>query len=79
VIGVAKTAFANIGDEYKLLRGQSASPLYVTSVGMPLAEAKAAIQSMHGEFRIPTHLKRVDQLCRRSTSTLPTSARPAGK
>ena len=47
-----------------IYRGDSAKPLFVTAVGMTLEEAKAHIASMHGEHRIPTLLRRVDQLCR---------------
>ncbi|QDT42027.1 Endonuclease V [Gimesia alba] len=64
VIGVAKSRFANTPDETCIYRGTSQNPLYVTSLGIPLTEAKRKITAMHGEFRIPTLLKRVDQLCR---------------
>jgi len=63
VIGVAKTPFEGINDKHKILRGDSKTPLYITSTG-DLAEAKSSIVSMHGDFRIPTLLKRADTLCR---------------
>jgi len=63
VIGVAKTPFAGISDEHKLFRGKSEKPLYVTTTDN-LTTAKQNISNMHGGFRIPTLLKRVDQLCR---------------
>ncbi|MCA9017967.1 MAG: hypothetical protein KDA77_21770, partial [Planctomycetaceae bacterium] len=69
VIGVAKSRFANTPDETRIYRGASQNPLYVTSLGIPLAEAKHKINAMHGEFRIPTLLKRVDQLCRAEDET----------
>ena len=63
VIGVAKTSFAGaIATE--VLRGESAQPLYITSVGIDEAIAAAHIREMHGPFRIPTVLKRVDSLAR---------------
>jgi deoxyribonuclease V len=64
VIGAAKTSFRAIGPDYQVLRGDSQRPLYVTSVGEALPQAKAAIAAMHGPHRIPTLLKLVDQLCR---------------
>ena len=63
VIGVAKTKLENAKSR-EVLRGRSLSPLYVTAAGMNLAGAAHHIQEMHGEFRIPTLLKRVDQLSR---------------
>lgn len=65
VIGVAKTAFHETPDEACLRRGVSATrPLYISSVGLPLPEARAAIARMHGPHRLPTLLKAVDSLCR---------------
>ena len=63
VIGVAKTPFQGIGDEHEVYRGQSKMPLYVTTTD-DLSTAKQNILSMHGDFRLPTLLKKVDQLCR---------------
>ena len=68
VIGVAKNRFADTPEECEILSGSSLSPLFVTSVKMPLAVAKANIEGMHGENRIPTLLKKVDQLCRGITA-----------
>jgi len=64
VIGVAKNKFADTPESCEVLRGNSQSPLFVTSVGIPLEIAKANIAGMHGEHRMPTMLKKVDQLCR---------------
>lgn len=64
VIGVAKNKFADTPEKCEIFRGRSQSPLFVTTVGMPLEIAKADITGMHGENRIPTLLKKVDQLCR---------------
>lgn len=64
IIGVAKTAYSGIGDEYKVYRGHSHKPLYVTTQGISLLEAKEKVKSMHGKNRIPTILKYVDQQSR---------------
>ncbi|MNK60103.1 Endonuclease V [compost metagenome] len=63
IIGVAKTNFASIEKNKKaLFRGDSKKPLYVTSIGIDLDEAYKKIESMHGEFRMPTLLKELDRL-----------------
>ena len=64
VVGVAKTRFANAAPVAEVLRGESLSPLYVSAAGMPLDDAADAVRQMHGAFRLPTLLKRVDSLCR---------------
>ncbi len=64
VIGVAKTQFSGAEPVELVMRGQSRTPLYVTAAGMDLATAASHIQAMHGPHRIPTLLKRVDQLSR---------------
>ena len=64
IIGVAKKAFINTPKVCQLLRGTSQKPLFVTSVGIPLNDAKNHVKMMHGQNRIPTQLKKVDQLCR---------------
>lgn len=64
VIGVAKKPFADISEEYAIFRGLSKKPLYITSAGEALSNAKIYLLSMHGIFRIPTMLKKVDQLSR---------------
>lgn len=64
VIGVAKTQYLGATAARAVLRGNSGKPLYVTAAGIDLEEAARNIQSMHGAFRVPTLLKRVDQLCR---------------
>ena len=64
VVGVAKTCFASARAARAVVRGTSRKPLFVTAVGMDVEEAARQVRDMHGEFRIPTLLKRVDQLCR---------------
>lgn len=66
VVGVAKSRFAGATDAVPVYRGSSRSPLYVTAAGVLAADAAAWIAAMHGPYRIPTLLKRVDQLARRA-------------
>jgi deoxyribonuclease V len=69
VIGVAKTAFRTAEAlAQPVLHGSSCKPLFVTAAGLDAKLAAAHIQSMHGTFRIPTLLKRVDRLCRQTDS-----------
>lgn len=67
VIGVAKTKFLGATSVVEVFRGASKTPLYVSAAGMELDEAVQAIQHMHGPYRIPTLLKRVDQLSRQTS------------
>jgi deoxyribonuclease V len=64
VVGVAKTAYKGATHGVPVVRPGSARPLYVTARGLAVAEAARLVQGMHGEHRIPTLLKRVDQLAR---------------
>jgi deoxyribonuclease V len=63
VIGVAKTSFQGARPA-SVRRPGSEKPLFVTAVGVDLATAAQQVASMHGPFRIPTLLRRVDQLAR---------------
>jgi len=65
VMGVAKTLFQEGSAVRAIKRGKSSRPLYVTAAGMDLNEAAQDVVELHGEFRIPTLLKKVDRLCRR--------------
>ena len=65
VVGVSKTPFHSAVAE-EVFRGDSRSPLYVTAVGCDVAEAAQKVSGMAGQFRIPTLLRRVDQLARRN-------------
>jgi deoxyribonuclease V len=64
VIGVAKSGFAGGAGAVPVLRGRSRRPLFVTAAGMDAGVAAHNIAAMHGEHRIPTLLKRADQLSR---------------
>jgi deoxyribonuclease V len=63
VVGVAKAPFAGALAE-EVLRGNATRPLYVTSIGIDPVDAADHIRRMHGPYRLPTLLKRVDALCR---------------
>lgn len=66
VVGVAKTRFAGVAPQVvPVLRGQSQNPLYVTSVGMPVAAAADLVAAMHGTYRFPTLLKQLDDLTKK--------------
>ena len=69
VIGVAKSEFAGTPDDCRVYRGSGGRPLYITAVGMPLAEAKTCILSMHGRHRVPTLLRMVDRIGREYVET----------
>jgi deoxyribonuclease V len=64
VIGVAKTRFAGVRVARPVVRGTSRRPLWVTAAGLDPDTAARHVAGMHGTFRVPTLLKRVDQLCR---------------
>jgi deoxyribonuclease V len=63
VVGVAKARYAGAPAE-EVQRGGSRRPLYITAAGIDPRTAARYVQSMHGAYRIPTLLRRVDQLCR---------------
>lgn len=66
VVGVAKTAYAG-ASAIEVVRGASARPLYVTAAGIDATTAAEHVLAMAGAHRIPTLLKRVDQLARAKT------------
>ena len=71
VIGVAKSRFDGTPARAEILRGTSATPLFVTSRGMDPARARAFVRSMHGAHRLPTLLTAVDRLCRDALTATP--------
>ena len=73
VIGVAKAAFER-GNAMPVLRGDSGRPLFVTAAGMNGHEAAELIRGMHGPHRVPTLLKRADQLARGRAAPDPAKA-----
>lgn len=63
VIGVAKTNFATIEKlKAPVYRGESKNPLFVTAIGLELAIAAQNISTMHGAYRMPTLLQKLDGL-----------------
>ena len=64
VVGVAKTRYKIHSKVREVLRGNSNNPLYVSAIGVGVDEAAKNVKNMHGEFRLPTLLKQVDQICR---------------
>lgn len=62
VIGLAKSPFADTPEELQVFRGGSSKPLFVSTHGISLDIAKNAVESMAGRFRLPSLVKRVDQL-----------------
>lgn len=61
VIGVAKKYFEG-SRPAEAVRGRSKKPLFVTSYGVEIDKARELIESMHGNYRLPTLLKAVDRL-----------------
>lgn len=65
VIGIAKNRFASEDDLRKtVFRGESKTPLFLTAVGIDTDDIKIEIENMFGAYRIPTLLKKLDQLTR---------------
>ena len=64
IIGVAKRPFAGAAQATPLLRGASQDPLFISAIGVELERAVQDVASMHGPHRVPTLLRRVDQLSR---------------
>lgn len=73
VVGVAKTAYRD-GIAIPITRGQSRSPLYITAAGVDPAASAELVREMHGPFRLPTLLKRADQLARSNAIPDPSKA-----
>lgn len=66
IIGVAKTAFHGSNFALPVLRGTSQKPIFVTARGIDDHHAAALVAHMHGNHRLPTLIKEVDSLARRS-------------
>ncbi|MBP2617634.1 endonuclease V [Chryseobacterium jejuense] len=65
VIGIAKNEFTTPDSQRRnVLRGDSKTPLFVTAKGIDVDYVKANVEQMHGPYRIPTLLKKLDQLSR---------------
>jgi deoxyribonuclease V len=65
VVGIAKNGFNSVDSQRRnVLRGESKTPLFLTAKGLDVDEVQSKIEQMHGAFRIPTLLKKLDQLSR---------------
>ncbi|MEG1665334.1 endonuclease V [Chryseobacterium sp.] len=65
VIGIAKNGFASEDFLRKtVFRGESKTPLFLTAIRFDVEEAKTNVENMYGAYRIPTLLKKLDQLTR---------------
>lgn len=65
VIGIAKNGFSSPDSQRReVLRGESKTPLFVTAKGEDVEGIKRKVEQMSGQFRIPTLLKKLDQLTR---------------
>jgi deoxyinosine 3'endonuclease (endonuclease V) len=65
IIGIAKNEFASPDSQRRnVLRGQSKTPLFLTAKGTDVDGILPKIEEMHGDFRIPALLKKLDQLSR---------------
>lgn len=65
VVGIAKNGFNSPDSQRReVLRGESKTPLFLTAKGADVDKIKLKVEEMHGNFRIPTLLKKLDQLTR---------------
>ncbi|MDQ0594392.1 deoxyribonuclease V [Chryseobacterium ginsenosidimutans] len=65
IIGIAKNGF-NAPDlqRREVFRGESRTPLFLTVKGANVDDIKQKVEQMHGDFRVPILLKKLDQLTR---------------
>lgn len=65
IIGIAKNEFTTPDSQRRsIYRGESKTALFLTAKGMAVDEVQPEVEEMHGPFRIPTLLKKLDQLSR---------------
>ena len=65
IIGVAKRSFhATEAVTIPILRGQSETPLFVSTIGIATETAAEHVRTMHGTYRMPTILKTLDGITR---------------
>lgn len=65
IIGIAKNEFSTTDSKRReVFRGESKTPLYVTAMGVNVDEVIPKILKMQGAYRMPTLLKKLDQLTR---------------
>lgn len=63
VIGVAKTPWHDRAAHVEVVRG-GAKPLWVSAAGVDVSTAADLVRRLHGPYRLPTLLSRVDRLAR---------------
>lgn len=76
VIGVAKSRFRTATHAAPVLRGSSARPLFVTAVGMPIADAADLVRCMAGRYQLSDALRRADTLARTGPPATMTDLKP---
>lgn len=65
IVGIAKNEFAAPDSQRRnVLRGESKTPLFLTAMGADVDEILPQVEQMHGAYRMPTLLKKLDQLSR---------------
>lgn len=65
VIGIAKNGFSAPDSRRRhIYRGESKTPLFLTTMGIDVDELVPKIKQMYGSYRIPALLKKLDQLTR---------------
>ncbi|MEY8760006.1 endonuclease V [Chryseobacterium tongliaoense] len=65
VIGIAKNEFSSPDSQRRsIYRGESKTPLFLTAKGIDVDTLIPKIERMHGSYRIPALLKKLDQLTR---------------
>ncbi len=65
IIGIAKNEFASPDSLRRtIFRGESKTPMFLTVKGADANEILKKVEQMHGPYRIPTLLKKLDQLSR---------------
>ncbi|MGE0550721.1 MAG: endonuclease V [Kofleriaceae bacterium] len=64
VVGIAKRSFRGNDVAMPVYRSTSKQPLFVTTTESNLLAVAANVTRMHGDHRVPTLLRRVDQLTR---------------
>ncbi|GAB0157717.1 endonuclease V [Chryseobacterium sp. Alg-005] len=65
VVGIAKNEFsAPDAQRRNIYRGESKTPLFLTAMGIEVDKLVPRIEGMHGPYRIPDLLKKLDQLTR---------------
>ena len=64
VIGVVKSRSGTATHAVPVVRGSSVRPPFVTTAGMPSADAADLVRRMAGRYRLPDALRRADTLAR---------------